>query len=209
MVKLLLFVSVLLYSFTGLFSQQASQVQTAYNALKSKNYDVAIKQYSSVIDTKNDYAPAYYGRGIAYYHLNSFNQSLIDLNKAVALDKGLKDLFYARGLTNTKLNNLANAIEDLTKHLEASPNFAEAYYARGNAYYYLEEDNKALEDYSKAITIQPNYAPAYYGRAIIYKIMKKSDLALRDFDKYLELAGKNAPLSAEVVRLIDETLIVE
>lgn len=209
MSKFIIFSSVLLFSITGLFSQQSSQVQTAYNALKSKNYDVAIKQYSSVIDTKNDYAPAFYGRGIAYYHLNSFNQSLIDLNKAVALDKGLKDLFYARGLTNTKLNNLVNAIQDFSTHLETSPNSAEAYYARGNVYYYLEEDAKAIEDYSQAIKIKPDFAPSYYGRAIIYKIMKKSDLALRDFDKYLELAGKNAPLSAEVLRLIDETLIVE
>lgn len=187
-----------------LFGQSESHIQTAYNAIQNKNYKAAIESYNSAIQKTDNYAPAYYGRGLANFHLGEFDKAINDFNRAIKLDQNYFEAIYAKGICLVNTGKVGDAAVHFTQTLEIVNAYPEAYYARGNANYLMKLYDKAILDYNKALELQPKFALAFYGRAVCYKLLNNNKAALDDFYKYKDLAGNKDGLEGEVKRLINE-----
>ncbi len=139
------------------FAQDKGSVQEAYDAMEKANYETAIVHYTKALETYESYAPSWYGRGLAYAHLERYEESNYDLSKAIEINSSHHQAYYARGLNHSKLGNNSDAIDDFSSAISINGEIAEYYYARGNSYTYTEDHLSALDDYNKAIQLNPNY----------------------------------------------------
>ena len=62
-------------------------------------YDLAVVNYTKVIELQPDYAPAYHGRGRAYYKQKNYDKAIADYNKAIELSLNDAPIYVSRGDT--------------------------------------------------------------------------------------------------------------
>ncbi|MGB9912208.1 MAG: hypothetical protein ACPLRO_02460, partial [Candidatus Kapaibacteriota bacterium] len=91
MKKILFFV--LSLNFYLVYSQEQGLIQQAYESFQKKEYQKAIEFYSAVLQKHDKYAPAYYGRGLAYAKLEQCKSAIKDFESAIQNDKALSDAF--------------------------------------------------------------------------------------------------------------------
>jgi tetratricopeptide (TPR) repeat protein len=73
--------------------------------ISKQNYDAAIKDFNMALDRDTDFAPAYYGRAMAWYNKGDYQQATIDVKDAIKLEpvnKKYDDLLYD---IRTAMNN--------------------------------------------------------------------------------------------------------
>ena len=110
----LILLFLLFFSYNS-FPQDKGYIQIAYNAIKEGKYQIAVDNYSKSIETYNLYAPAYYGRGLAYAHLEKLESAINDFSNAIELEPKNADALYARGLCYSRLEKDKEALEDFDK----------------------------------------------------------------------------------------------
>jgi len=131
----------------------------AYSVIQ--NYDSAIDDLSTYLQTDSLSAVAYWQRAVCQSRLNDFNASqgtdvkmktanvLSDLTEAIKLDESAY-LYYNRGNVYVKRHDYAHAIEDYSRAISIDANMAEAYYNRGLARLANKQQNEGISDLSKA-----------------------------------------------------------
>jgi tetratricopeptide (TPR) repeat protein len=157
---------------------------------------LAISSYQNAVRLDPQYAPAYAGLGISYYHYYTnlkkteetpilanviLRNAIYILAKALTLDGACVNAYYYRGLANQAKGEMVNAIYDYSSVLKLDPTYSAAYYHRGVIY---ENDNKiakALSDYTHALNINPAYKSAvnklqhllkHHNKKSIFKVIK-------------------------------------
>jgi tetratricopeptide (TPR) repeat protein len=153
----------------------------------SKKYEFCVRFYDCIIEIDPEYASAYSNRGLAYSHLNQFQQAINDYNKAIEIDPELAQAYYNRGNAYSDLNQFQQAINDYNKAIEIDPELAQAYSNRGLAYSHLNQFQQAINDYNKAIEIDPELAQAYYNRGNAYSHLNQFQQAINDYNKAIEI----------------------
>lgn len=95
-------------------------------------YDLAVADYSKVIELKPDDASTYLNRGLAFYNKKSYDLAIADYNKVIELNPKEATAYMNRGESHEKLGNLQKAISDYQKavDLDASNELAKAYLQR-------------------------------------------------------------------------------
>ena len=182
----------------------SQETETAFSAYKSGNYLRAIELYSAQIKVNQEYAPIFYGRGLAYSKLGSNEAAIHDLSIAIKLDSKNSDAYYTRGLAYSKLANYQAALADFNKATELNSKKADYHYAKANIYYYLENDDLSIESSTQALSIDPGYALAYYGRAVAYRYKKDNAKAKADFAQFLVMnESSNTIFIDEAKRMIE------
>jgi len=142
------------------------------NALyEQKNFEDSIKAYSTSLKL-NEYAGAYYNRGVAYAELGEYDRAIEDYNKAIKLNKEYAEAYYNRGVAYVVLGKYNRAIEDFNKAIELNLDDAEAYYNRGVAYAELGEHNRAREDMLRAGNLFTNERRIEYAIRVCDGIFK-------------------------------------
>lgn len=125
------------------------------------NYDNVIQDYQKIINLDQSKASEYY-RYISdvYDKKNDYENSLININKAIDIDSDDSRNYNLRGEIYFHNEEYENAINDFNKAIELNPNLDVAYYNRG--YYYATQSKyeNAIIDYDMAIKINPNYITA-------------------------------------------------
>ncbi len=192
-----------------LLAQEEQGIDAAIFAIKSKKYEKAILIYSDLIQAYGKYAPAYYGRALAYYNLNENAKAKSDFENAIELDINYFEAYYGLGLINLQESQNKLAISNLTKALEINPENDEVLYSRGLAYYLSSIYGNAEKDFSRAIEKNSNNASAYYGRGITNYQMKKFKDAKMDFDYFILTFGDLKEISNECKRLLNVIKIAE
>ena len=134
--------------------------------LTKKDFDLAIEDFSKVVEMDPEYVGTYYYHGLAYLFKGDFDDLAIEnLNKAIEQNSDHADAYYYRGAAYNFKGEVELAIKDYTKAIELKPDYADAYYNRGTAYFSKDEAKRAIEDYTKAIQLKPDHANGYYNRA--------------------------------------------
>jgi predicted negative regulator of RcsB-dependent stress response len=144
-----------------------------------------------VTTTSKPVSPAIenYNRGVVLLNEGKYEESKVELDKAVQLDPGYASAYLARGVVYFKTGRIDLAIADYTRVIELDPKNNPAYLNRALAYSEKGQNDLALADYTKAIEIDPKYAKAYLNRGVIYHNNGQSDLAIADYNKALQLTA--------------------
>ena len=108
------------------------------------------KDKEAVID---DYALAYYNRGLAKIHLEDYNGAISDNTKAIELNPDYAMAYNNRGYSKSILEDYNGAIADYNKAIELDPNNSLAYANRGISKYILGDLNGACDDAKKVANL--------------------------------------------------------
>ncbi len=172
----------------------------AYRGLK--NYQAAIKDYSSAINLNSDYSPAYRARINAYMKLEKYEDALADATKLIEINP-TDDVYAQRGLLYSRMNSSEKAVADYKEALRINPNNVGASFNLGNIYAKNGNEEEAIKNlikagnlfikgenfkaaklaFDEAIELSPNNAIAYEGRAFSY-------LSLGEYQKSISDASK-------------------
>lgn len=134
----------------------------AYSVIQ--NYESAIDDLSTYLQTDSTSSIAYWQRAVCQSRMNKFNAS--------------------QG-TDVKMLT-ANVLSDLTDAIRYGEN-AYLYYNRGNVYAERHDYLHAIEDYTRSIELDPNLAEAWYNRGLVYMAAKRQEEAVSDLSKAGEL----------------------
>jgi tetratricopeptide (TPR) repeat protein len=154
-------------------------------ALDAKDYQAAVKHYSSILNTSPEIAGAYANRAKAYRALGDVANAQSDEKRANELDEQFA-LMHELKFPPQK-SELEKRIEGLAKLIEEAPDNAKGYTLRGLAFYSQGDYSSAIKDFSQSIKIESEYATAYNNRALSYAASKDMKNAAKDAEKACEL----------------------
>jgi tetratricopeptide (TPR) repeat protein len=122
---------------------------------------------------------------------NKLPESLVEINKAIAIDKNNYYAWQLRGDINSVMNNTEDAIEDLTKAIELKPGEAVLYYTKGKYEGQARKFDDALKDAKQAVQLDPNNMDYLYMRASGYAIAQEYKKAIVDATRVINANPKN------------------
>ena len=145
----------------------------------------------------------HYHLGIAYNHLQNFQQSIFHYQAAIKLPiypmlklgayNNLGNLFKVSG----DLNGAKTAYETA---LKIDPNFAAGHYNLGMIFKALGLFTNAIASYQKAIRLKPDYAEAYQNLGVVQLKIGNHQASLTAFKNAIILHEKNNPSEANRLR---------
>ena len=144
-----------------------------------KNYDAAYKNYSDIIELKNDEAGAYYGLGVVSDFLNlSLTKQRDFYLKAIELDDSYDRAYYYLAHVYLALQEDDKAKDCLNKCIEIDDMDYVSYNDLASIYEQEKNYNRALELLSKSILVCPNYFRSLYNLGVVYKALGDNQKAL-------------------------------
>jgi tetratricopeptide (TPR) repeat protein len=158
---------------------------------RKRDYDAAIKDFSTAIDINPKMTDAYNNRGWSFNQERRYDESISDFTKAIALKPDLDSAYNSRGVAYNATKRYDEAIADFSKFIDLKPDAYYVYDNRGFAYSEREIYDKAIADFSKAIELNDGYARAHNGRAWTYHQMGEDLNGLPDAEKAVALEPKN------------------
>jgi tetratricopeptide (TPR) repeat protein len=165
--------------------------RTYYNRgvayLYKAQYELAIADFTNVLEINPASAQAYNNRGAAYTEKAEYEQAMSDLNKALKLNPRYALAYMNRGLVYFRKGDDEMAISDYTRSLEIDAGLALAYANRGRAYGRSGQFDQALSDLNRALEINPGAAEAYDGLARVHAVQGKYGEAESLFKKALAI----------------------
>lgn len=170
-------------------------VYEGIDALKARDLDAAIANFSEALakDPKN--LAAYNNRGLAYKDKKEFDKSIADLTHALRL-KSEWSAYYNRAVTYHEKGDQDRAVADVTKALRLKPKEplqrADCLLLRAHAYFDKQEAQPALNDLDATIKLDQRRADAYVLRGILYKIRHHYDKSLHDYETAIGLDPTDA-----------------
>ncbi|MDJ0625740.1 MAG: tetratricopeptide repeat protein [Candidatus Caenarcaniphilales bacterium] len=99
--------------------------QLSNNQIKNNKFDEAETNLSILIERNlnEKLAPkAYFQRGSIRYYEQNYNESVLDLSKAIELKPNYEEALVLRGLVFLRTNNYKSALKDFDKALSLKPN---------------------------------------------------------------------------------------
>jgi len=155
-----------------IFAQNIANVRAsldrAQKAYGENNYDLAIKEFSSVIVTLSGMgsdnrivrmlALSYGMRGLSYEAKKDYTRAINDFSECLKTDTTDADWYFYRGRCYSEKEDYDRAITDFTQAIKIDNKYKNAYFQRGYAYYYKSDLNRALADWEAALKLDPNNA---------------------------------------------------
>lgn len=117
---------------------------------KYSNPNAALNYWSRAISSKQDTAPAYNNRGLAYHELKRYKEAIRDYTQAIRLDPKYAVAYNNRGNSYYELSEYQLALRDFNQSLKLKPNYSKAYLNRALAYYQLDKNTEACRDFQKS-----------------------------------------------------------
>jgi len=172
--------------------------------MRRQDYDLAIVEFTQVIQLKPKYAGAYNNRGVSYARKGDYGDAIADFNKAIRLNPGYVEAYYNKGIAYNLKGDSDEGIADFTEAIRLNPSYTEAYYNRGIAYNLKGNSDKAIADFTEAIQLKPDYAEAYKGLAWVLAVCPNA--TARDGAKAVEYATRACAISAWKIPAYLDTL---
>jgi tetratricopeptide (TPR) repeat protein len=194
----------LLLAGQGCGHQSAKIYARGVEAMHRQDYDLAIAEFTQVIQLKPKYAGAYNNRGVSYAHKGDYGDAITDFNKAIRLNPGYVEAYYNKGIAYNLKGDSDEGIADFTEAIRLNPSYTEAYYNRAIAYHLKGDSDRAIVDFAKAIRLKPDYAEAYKGLAWLLAVGPNA--RARDGAKAVEYATRACAMSAWKIPAYVDTL---
>ena len=113
-------------------------------------YDDAIEILNQVISLNQNYAKAYYFRGLCFKEKGLSEQAIKDFDAAMNHGMHTYELHFSKANLQYQTKQYKGAIDDLTQAIGLNPEHPDAHILRGLIYQILGEDDKACTDFRKA-----------------------------------------------------------
>ena len=117
---------------------------------KYKDPNAALNYWSRAISSKQNTAPAYNNRGLAYHELKRYKEAIGDYSQAIKLDPAYAVAYNNRGNSYYELSEYQLALSDLNQSLKLMPNYSKAYLNRALVYYQMDKNTEACRDFQKS-----------------------------------------------------------
>lgn len=136
----------------------AAQAQVVQGALMLSrgNYDQAIQDFTTAIQTSPKDEPALVGRGIAYDAKGNYAAAIQDLDAAIKMQPSDNRALAGRGYAYASEGNYAAAIQDLNTAIQMNPKDVHALAIRAYSYQQAGNCAAAEEDTDAIIAIDPD-----------------------------------------------------
>jgi tetratricopeptide (TPR) repeat protein len=155
------------------------------------NSDEEVYCYTQAIRVNQNFAFAYYNRGIVFYERSEYKKAIKDYTEAIQLGKKESDFYYNRGIAYIDTSQFDLAIKDFNEAMRLNPSDPETFFNRGFAYAENGNIDRAIKDYSEAIRLQQDFLMAYYNRALLWDRKGNYVNAIADLQSYLDSGGKD------------------
>jgi|GEM_PF-4959204 len=170
---------------TELFIEQA--FKRAITFFESGYITQAKEIYEKILQEDNNSFDAHHLLGICHFQLNSFEDSIISIKKAIKLNPEILKSYIDLGDSYRALKQYENAQSAYEEVLEKNPNSAIAYHGLGLSYKEKKEYNKALTFFKKAIKLDRNFFICYYDMANTYEKLNKFELYFFYLEKTINI----------------------
>jgi tetratricopeptide (TPR) repeat protein len=152
-----------------------------------KRYDLATRDFSTVLESKPDMFVAILGRAATYIMMKDFVRARADIDHAATLEPNSFVVHLALCGYYASLGDQENAGREARLMREVDPQTADGYFFRGSFFErFLRADNQALKDYTKAVELNPALHEARLHRSNIYVRRGDFSSALDDCNKAKE-----------------------
>ena len=164
-------------------------------ALRARQYDQAIADFSAALNTNPPAAAAVFilrFRTDAYIAKGELDRALADADRMVQLAPADFRGYQVRGRVYRRKDQPDKAITELTIALRLNPTFAQLYNNRGIAYDYKGQHQRAIQDYNQAIRLAPGAIDGYVNRGGSYYSLHDFDRAMADYNHALRIDPSDA-----------------
>jgi tetratricopeptide (TPR) repeat protein len=137
------------------------------NFVRMNNLKAAIADYTTVIEHRPDFAPAYFNRGFARQHgVGDIAGAIQDYSTAIRLRPQFAEAFVNRAIAYQQQGEIDHALADYTTAIHYAPQMSHAYNNRGELLFLRGEYRAAAEDFQRARELKAGYWYAIAGLAI-------------------------------------------
>ncbi len=154
---------------------------------QTNRYDLAIADFTKLIELNPGYAGAYNGRGTVYFQTNRYDLAIADFTKLIELNPGSVEAYMMRGMIYLITKQYDPAVKDFTKFIELAGEVGEAYNSRGLVYLRGGQYDLAIKDFTKAMGINPKDATAHHYLFLAYHRKGNKALAKNQLLKASEI----------------------
>ncbi|HSR10627.1 MAG TPA: hypothetical protein VLS90_04220 [Thermodesulfobacteriota bacterium] len=168
------------------------QNQAAAMHMRYGNQGMANRDLERIHELETAISRACRFRAMASRELGEYQDSIRDLDRAVALAPGDASNFLERGRTRERAGDLRGAVDDYTAALKRDRGNADILCERAAAYLKLEFYPLALCDGADAVVAAPRQPAAYLYRGLAYLRIGKKAEGARDLEKARDLGSHEA-----------------
>jgi tetratricopeptide (TPR) repeat protein len=149
-------------------------------AFAEADYVTAVNEYTQAIRLRDDFAGAYYNRGLSHTFLGRMEEALADLTEAIELEPTRADAYVARARVYLEAGNTQVALMDLNEAIYVDPDYVTAYLDRGQFYEERGELEAALGDYNTFVSLASANPQGFYRRGTLRLDLGDAEGALID-----------------------------
>jgi tetratricopeptide (TPR) repeat protein len=149
----------------------SSYYSKALSESRERNYAEAIDDFVKAVQTKPDFADAYFGLGNAYESLGRHREAIAAYTELIRLQADSPEAFIERGAAYQWISppEFQKAIADFAEAIRLRPNSEDGYFRRAIVYAGpLRQPAKAIVDYTKVLLLKPDDWFARQYRAEVY-----------------------------------------
>jgi tetratricopeptide (TPR) repeat protein len=158
--------------------------ELGYAHYKNDEYEIAILDYSTALDSKPDYGTAMRGIADCYYDKEDYDNALKYYLQAVETDEeNSESCYYHIGWIYNDKENYEDAIDVLQKAVEYDEKDASNREELGYAYYMTDKYDDALTQLNKAIELDENSKLGYYYKGLCYLALNDKENAKQVYEK--------------------------
>lgn len=137
-------------------NQPAFHSLLGYIRIRQKSFDEADRHFVAALGIRNDYAPAFRGRGIVRYGRGQFDEALSFLQRSLELYPQDIPAHYFAGMANYRMKKCEEALPHLSLFAEAQQQHPEVHGILGICYEARKDFPSAYREYQLQQKVAPD-----------------------------------------------------
>jgi tetratricopeptide (TPR) repeat protein/transglutaminase-like putative cysteine protease len=157
--------------------------ESAKQALKNNNYQLAISLFQQVVKLEPQHKTAWDEMGRAYLALNQNDQAIAVFKKQIEIDAYHEYAYNDLGVAYQRELKYDEAIQQFRKQIDINPLDPLAHASLGQVYVAQKKFAEAVPELEKAVTLQPNNPVLLISLGQSYIATNQTDKGMAQFEK--------------------------
>jgi tetratricopeptide (TPR) repeat protein/transglutaminase-like putative cysteine protease len=183
--------------------------ESAMQALKNSNYELAVTLFQRVIKLEPKHKTAWDNLGRAYLGLNQNDQAIDAFKKQIDVDAYHEYAYNDLGVAYQRQLRYDEAIQQFKKQIEINPLDPQAHASLGQVYVAQKKFAEAVPELEKAVTIQPNNPILLISLGQSYIATNQTDKGMAQFEKAISVSPSPLTWNNIAYSLAEENVQLE